>query len=125
MGAVGDKLTAHRQAMLADKGRRLYGKFCGTGGRGICAESFAVFHIGRCEVAVADDLVAYLDGVIAELEMADPHGRLAATRGLVARVRRHLAEAVGPQGTPNHALQQTGGALRLFVTCSSLSPAGC
>jgi len=43
----GDDMGPERRASLADKGRRLYGKFCGTGGRGICAESFAVYHISR------------------------------------------------------------------------------
>ena len=125
MAVADDGLTPHRRAMLADKGRLLYGKFCGTGGRGICAESFAVFHIGRGEAVVAEDLVAYLSEVVAELQVADPHNRLAATRGLLGRIRRHLAEAVDSQGTPNQSLQQTGGALRLFVTDSSLGPAGC
>lgn len=92
MSGTREELTPHRRAVLADKGRRLYGKFCGTGGRGICAESFAVYHIGRDEAVVAEDLISYLDGVVSGLERADPHGRLAATRGLVGRIRRHLAE---------------------------------
>ncbi|MGL4463238.1 MAG: hypothetical protein ACRC1K_13905 [Planctomycetia bacterium] len=117
-----ERLAQERRVMLADKARRLYGKFCGTGGRGICAESFAVYHISRGEATVAVDLAAYLDGVVSELESTDPHGRLAATRGLAARIRRHLAEAVDPHATPNQTLPQTGEALRLFVTCNSLGP---
>ena len=41
MTTAGDELAPDRRAALADTGRRLYGKFCGTGGRGIRAESFA------------------------------------------------------------------------------------
>jgi hypothetical protein len=98
VGEACEELTSHRRAVLADKGRRLYGKFCGTGGRGICAESFAVYHIARGEAVVAEDLAAYLDGVVAGLECADPHGRLAATRGLVARIRRHLTGGTDSAG---------------------------
>lgn len=99
MAEIDDILTPERRAMLAHKAQRLYGKFCGTGGRGICAESFAVYHIGRGEAVVAEDLVAYLDEVVMELEQHDPHHRLAATRGLASRVRRHIAEASQPQCT--------------------------
>lgn len=119
MAVLVDSLTPERRAMLVEKARRLYGKFCGTGGRGICAESFAVYHIGRGETVVAEDLAAYLDEVVARLERADPHNRLAATRGLIARIRRHLAKAVEQQGTPNQTLHMTGGALRQFVLCNS------
>lgn len=99
MADIDDILTPERRVMLAHKAQRLYGKFCGTGGRGICVESFAVYHIGRGETVVAEDLVAYLDEVVMELEQYDPHNRLAATRGLVARVCRHIAEASEPQCT--------------------------
>jgi hypothetical protein len=119
MVVVGEELTPHRRAVLADKGRRLYRKFCGTLGRGICAESFAVYHIGRGEAAVAEDLLAHLDGEVARLEQADPHGWLAATRGLADRIRRHLEAVPGSEGTPN---QPTGRALRLFVMCGPHSP---
>ncbi len=110
-----NELTPHRRSVLADKGQRLYSKFCGTGGRGICAESFAIYHIGRGEFNVATDLVAYLDAQVIALEQADPKGRLRATRGLVARIRRHLAESTNSEGTAKSAFQQTGSALRLFV----------
>ncbi len=119
MAAVEIELAPDRRSMLAEKGRLLYGKFCGTGGRGICAESFAVFHIGRGEAVVAEDLVAYLNEVVAELQVFDIHDRLSATQGLLARVLRHLSQANDPIGTPNRVLQQTGGALRLFVKSSS------
>lgn len=85
-------ISPERRASLAAKGRLLYGKYCGTDGRGICAESFAVFHIGRGEAAVAEDLLAFLEGRREQLEADDPDGRLAMTRGLIERVRGHLAE---------------------------------
>lgn len=120
-----DALMPERRAMLAAKARRLYGKFCGTGGRGICVESFAVYHIGRGEAVVAEDLVEYLDRVIAELKQDDPSGRLAATQGLAARIRRHLSEAIGSEGMPVQSQPMTGEALRHFVVCSSSGSATC
>ena len=119
MSAVENELATVRRAMLADKGRLLYGKFCGTGGRGICAESFAVFHIGRGEAVVAEDLVAYLNDVVSELQVLDPHHRMSVTQGLLARIMRHLSEAKDSDGMPNRTLQQTGQDLRLFVKRSS------
>lgn len=110
------EMTPERRATLAEKARRLYGKFCGTGGRGICAESFALYHIGRGEPCVAEDLAGFLDTVVAALERDDPDGRLDATRGLAARVRRHLAEASGD--TP-----RVGQALRRFVYDSAAGEA--
>lgn len=119
MSLSSDELTPHRRTVLAEKAHRLYGKFCGTGGRGICAESFAVYHIGRGEFVVAEDLADFLDGQVAKLEQSDPLGRLQATRGLVARIRRHLAEAANPD------LPQTGEALRSFVLVSAANAEGC
>ncbi len=95
MAADGPDVPPERRAMLADKGRRLYDKYCGTGGRGICSESFAVYHIGRGEAVVAADMLVYLAGRAAELVAADPEGRRAMTAGLIERIRRHLAEAGG------------------------------
>ncbi len=86
MATDGSGLAPERRAMLADKGRRLYGKFCGTGGRGVCAESFAVYHLGRGEAVVAADLVAYLETRAAA-------GQDAMTHGLIVRLRHHLASA--------------------------------
>ncbi len=91
MATDGPEVTPERRVMLAEKGRRLYGKYCGTGGRGICSESFAVYHIGRGEPVVAADLPAYLEARAGELVAADPDGRGAMTRGLIERIRRHLA----------------------------------
>ena len=89
MATDGNELAPERRAMLAEKGRRLYGKFCGTRGRGICAESFAVYHLGRGEAVVAADLLAYL-----ETQAAAPEaGHHDVTHGLIARLRHHLAAA--------------------------------
>ena len=93
MATDGPEISAERREMLAEKGRRLYGKYCGTGGRGICSESFAVYHIGRGEAVVAADLLAYLECRAVELVAADPEGRRAMTAGMIERVRRHLAAA--------------------------------
>ena len=86
MAADGSGLAPERRAMLAEKGRRLYGKYCGTRGRGVCAESFAVYHLGRGEAVVAADLLAYLEAQAAA-------GRDAMTHALIARLRHHLAAA--------------------------------
>ena len=101
-----------RRAKLAEKGRSLYGKFCGTGGRGICAESFAVYHLGRGETAVVVDLVKFLDEEVQRLCDADPESRHDATRGLALRIRGHLNDA-----TEDRPL--TGPALRAFVLDSA------
>lgn len=77
------ELSPERRAMLADKGRVLYGKYCKRGGRGICAESFACYHIGRGEQVVAADLLEYL--------ATRPADEI--TLGLIERVRGHLAGA--------------------------------
>ena len=86
MAADGSGLAPERRSMLAEKGRRLYGKYCGTRGRGVCAESFAVYHLGRGEAVVAADLLAYLEAQAAA-------GRDAMTHVLIARLRHHLAAA--------------------------------
>ncbi|MEZ6143758.1 MAG: hypothetical protein R3B84_24600 [Zavarzinella sp.] len=109
------ELSQERRAMLAEKSERLYGKFCGTGGRGICAESFCVYHIGRGETAVAHDFVEFLDDIIRQLHQNDPENRLQATIGLVARIRTHLNVGLDESGSPTSEMQQTGLALRQFV----------
>jgi len=86
------ELTPELRARLALKGRILYGKFCGTGGRGICAESFALYHIWRGEAEVARDLLAFLDAQVVALKEHDPHGKLALTEELARRVTGHLED---------------------------------
>lgn len=117
----GYPIASQRREMLAEKARQLYGKYCGTGGRGICAESFVVYHIGRGETIVAEDLLAFLETVVSELELSDPHNRLNATRGLVARIEKHLAEAIDSHGAVKPEFHQTGPALRDYVKgCSKV-----
>ena len=53
-------VSPERRAFLAQKGRLLYGKYCGTHGRGICSESFAEYHIWRGELVVVRDFLAFL-----------------------------------------------------------------
>jgi hypothetical protein len=88
------EMTPQRRAFLALKGQLLYGKYCGTRGEGICAESFAVYHLGRGEADVVEEFLAFLEGRLAALRVADPGQRLAMTERLVSRVRRHLQDAL-------------------------------
>ena len=83
-------LTSDRRAMLAEKGRRLYGKYCGTDGRGICAENFAIYHLRRGEYAVAEDILIYLRQQAERLRVDDPHGRLTMTERLIIRIARWI-----------------------------------
>ncbi|MGL6075607.1 MAG: hypothetical protein ACRC8S_15745 [Fimbriiglobus sp.] len=98
-----DGLTPTRRQALREKGETLYGKYCGTGGRGICAESFCVYHISRGEGVVAEDLIQYLEAVVEKLSVDDPQDRLESTRGLIHRIQHHLAQSpdclptAGPQ----------------------------
>ncbi len=90
MGQADLELSPEVRARLARKGRILYGKFCGTSGKGICAESFALHHIWRGEGQVARDLLAFLETEVAALRDHDPHGRLPSANELAARIQRHL-----------------------------------
>jgi hypothetical protein len=94
MGQVDHELSPEVRARLAQKGRILYTKFCGTDGKGICAESFALHHIWRGEGEVARDLLAFLETEVVALRDHDPGGRLPLAVELAARIRRHL-EAEG------------------------------
>src|SRR4051812_28077821 len=88
MGFVDVELSPEQRERLAHKGRILYGKFCGTDGKGICAESFALYHLWRGEPVVARDLLAFLDSQAEALRCHDPDGRLAMTEALAGRIRR-------------------------------------
>ena len=94
MGQVDHELSPEARARLALKGRILYAKSCGTDGKGICAESFALHHIWRGEGEVARDLLAFLETEVVALRDHDPDGRLPLAVELAARIRRHL-EAEG------------------------------
>ncbi len=91
MSQVRFELAPERRELLARKGQILYGKYCGTKGRGICAESFAIHQLWLGNVEVVEDLLAFLDDQLRTLRADDPDGRLAMTEELVERVRGHLA----------------------------------
>jgi hypothetical protein len=84
-------LSPEERARLARKGEILYGKSCGTSGRGTCAESFAVHQLRLGHVEVARDLLRFLDGRIAALRREDPDGLLPMTEALAARISQYLA----------------------------------
>ena len=90
MDPVPSELSPRERDRLARKGELLYGKSCGTGGRGACAESFAVHQLRLGRVEVARDLLRFLDGRIDSLRSADPAGLLPETEALAARIRKHL-----------------------------------
>jgi hypothetical protein len=96
MGPVAVGRSLEQRARLAHKSRLLHGKSCGTDGRGVCAESFALYHIWRGESEVARDLLAYRDARIEALQIDDPAGRLPWTQELARRIRQHLAEGDEP-----------------------------
>lgn len=91
-------VTPERRAALACKGQRLYDKYCGTKGTGICAESFAEYHIWRGEYAVARDFLVYLNRQVEMLRAALPTApdlqpQLAMTERLIGRIEALLGEA--------------------------------
>ena len=90
MDRVDIKLTPEQRARLAEKGRILYRKSCGSRGERSCAESFAVYHMSRGEADVARDLLAFLETEAHALQLGDPEGRLGPTQELAARIRRRL-----------------------------------
>ena len=91
------EVPPERRAFLAIKGQRLYGKYFGTNGRGICAESFAEYHIWRGELVIARDLLAYLNTQIACLRQTTStpaiESRLHMTAGLIERIAALLGES--------------------------------
>jgi hypothetical protein len=99
MDQVDVDLPPEVRARLAHKGKLLFEKFCGTNARGICAESFALYHIWRGEGQVARDFLTYLDTTIGSLRTSDPDGRLAMAEDLAGRIRGHL-EKEGDEPPP-------------------------
>ena len=86
-----------RREFLAQKGKILYAKYCGTRGHGICSESFAEYHIWRGEYVVARDFLAYLETQLTELRQQAPVDTQAAfqltiTQGLFDRIQALLGE---------------------------------
>ena len=93
------EVAPDRRAHLARKGQVLYGKFCGTDGRGICAESFAEYHLWLGEIVVVQDFLEFLDHqrlILSQLDLAEPdiRRRLAMTLDLIERVEAHLGEKI-------------------------------
>jgi hypothetical protein len=86
-------VAPERRALLACKGQRLYAKYCGTNGKGICAESFAEYHIWRGEWIVARDLLVFLHIQVEMLHAApDRQPQLAMTERLIARITALLGD---------------------------------
>ncbi len=86
-----------RRAFLAQKGKILYAKYCGTQGHGICSESFAEYHIWRGEYVVAQDFLVYLEAQLTNLQVISNTDEQAAyqltiTQGLVDRIKSLLGE---------------------------------
>jgi len=54
------ELTEKRRSQLALKGQLLYAKYCNLNGNGICAESFAEYHMLRGEYIVVTDFLEFL-----------------------------------------------------------------
>ena len=90
MDSLPSELSPAERNRLARKGEILYGRSCGPGGRGACAESFAVHQLRLGRIEVVHDLLQFLDRRLDELRSADPDERLPATEALAARIRRHL-----------------------------------
>jgi hypothetical protein len=89
------EVSAERREQLARKGQTLYGKFCGTNGHGICAESFAEYHAWRGEWAIVRDLLAYLYKQVETLRQTQADGeRLSMTELLINRIEAIIGEKV-------------------------------
>ena len=81
------ELTEERRNQLARKGQLLYGKYCGLHGKGICAESFAEYHVVRGEYVIVTDFLAFLHCVL-KTEV-DP-GNVQITEQLIERIESML-----------------------------------
>jgi hypothetical protein len=86
-----------RREFLARKGKILYGKFCGTDGRGICAESFAEYHLWLGEVVIVRDFLVFLHEQRELLQEAPGDNpelqiKLELTVDLIERIEAHLGE---------------------------------
>jgi hypothetical protein len=91
------EVSPERREFLAVKGRILYSKYCGTKGNGICAVSFAEYHVWRGEYVVVRDFLTYLDNQLAILHQGgDPQTQqqLDITENLVERIEALLGETV-------------------------------
>jgi len=90
------EVSPERRAFLACKGQRLYGKYCGTHGRGICAESFAEYHIWRGEYAVVRDFLVFLNKQVDYIRQTTPiTPDLEAHLRLTARLMERISGLLG------------------------------
>jgi hypothetical protein len=94
MNRVESALSPERRAFLGRKGQILYGKSCGPGGRGTCAESFALHQLRLGNTEVVRDLLEFLDSQVAALQADDPDGLLPMTESLAARIRQQMENEV-------------------------------
>jgi hypothetical protein len=90
-------VSPERRAFLAQKGRLLYGKYCGTSGQGICSESFAEYHIWRGELVVVRDFLVFLKTQIESLRQnretdLNAADQLDITQGLAERIEALLEQ---------------------------------
>jgi hypothetical protein len=93
--AVEVEVTPERRTELAIRGKRLYAKYCGTSGTGICAESFAEYHVWRGEMIIARDLLVYLYAQRDQLRETDNQRlaeRLTMTQELITCIEALLGE---------------------------------
>ncbi|MFI5461318.1 MAG: hypothetical protein ACHRXM_38440 [Isosphaerales bacterium] len=90
MSPAQSELSLERRALLARKGRILYGKSCGTPGRGSCAESFALHQLRLGNLDVVRDLLQFLEGQLGSLRAHDPDDLMPMTEALVTRIRGQL-----------------------------------
>ncbi len=82
-------LTDERRAKMAQKGKRLYGKYCGLNGKSDCADSFAEYHALRREYEVVTDFLDYLRDVIT---LETNSEKIDMTEQLIARVEELIED---------------------------------
>lgn len=84
------ELTDTRRIKLVLKSELLYGKYCRLNGNGICAESFAEYHMLRGEYIVVSDFLNFLQNRLTT--QTNPQ-IIKITQELIQRVEALLFEA--------------------------------
>ena len=87
-------LTPERRGQLARKGQVLYGKSCGSPGRGTCAESFALKQLRLGNRDVVHDFLQFLEGQLGVLRAHDPGKLMPMTEALITRIRGQLENEI-------------------------------
>jgi hypothetical protein len=82
-------LTNDRRIQLAHKGKRLYKKYCGLGGKTTCADSFAEYHASLGEYEVVVD---FLDFLRHTLMTESDLNKIDMTEQLIVRVEELLGD---------------------------------